>query len=144
MAEPIVDNDLDRTVDAVLEGLVTAWNAGDADRYAAHFRPDADFVDVLGRHLHGADAIADIHRRNFATIHLGSRLAIRRLRVVPLRGEFGLAVTASTIEVPAGPLAGNSAATQTMLLQRTDDVWRIRAFHNTFVRDMPGAPTVRD
>jgi uncharacterized protein (TIGR02246 family) len=143
MAELVVNDHLDRAVDEVLDGLVAAWNAGDAGRYATYFHPDADFVDVLGRHLRGTAALADIHRRNFASIHLGSRLAMRRVRAEPLGGDVGLAVTSSAIHVPAGPLAGDSAATQTLLLQRTNDGWRIRAFHNTIVREMPGVPPVQ-
>jgi hypothetical protein len=44
------------------------------------------------------------------------------------------------IWVPAGPLAGDSRSTQTMVLHSGDGPWRIAAFHNTSVRDMPGIP----
>jgi uncharacterized protein (TIGR02246 family) len=143
MIEPVGNDVLARTVDELLDGLVAAWNAGDVDTYMTHFQPDIDFVDVLGRYLHGHAAVADIHRRNFASIHRGSRLAMHRVHVTPLGGDVALAVTSSTIQVPAGPLAGGGGATQTILLHRADGCWRIRAFHNTFVRDMPGVPPAR-
>jgi uncharacterized protein (TIGR02246 family) len=142
MPDLVVSDSLDDTVDELLDNLVAAWNAGDAGRYVTYFHPDVDFVDVLGRHLHGNAAVEDIHRRNFASIHLDSTLAMHRVRATPLGGDVGLAVTSSAIRVPAGPLAGHSTATQTLVLQRTDSGWRIRAFHNTFVREMPGVPPV--
>jgi uncharacterized protein (TIGR02246 family) len=133
---------LRRSVDQVLEALAARWNASDADGYAECFLPDADFVDVLGRICRGRDAIRRIHRANFDTIHRGSRVTLEQLTSRPLGHDVAVAHVRSNIWVPAGPLAGDSQATQTVVLHRGDGPWRVTAFHNTIVRDMPGVPPI--
>jgi uncharacterized protein (TIGR02246 family) len=138
------NDDLARAVDQVLEGIEKRWQAGDGDGLADYFHPDADFVDVLGRIFRGRAAIARIHRKNFATIHLDSRARLERLRTHELAPGVALAHVKGSMSVPAGPLAGDSTATQTMVLVSDGGTWRIRAFHNTFVRQMPGIPEADD
>jgi uncharacterized protein (TIGR02246 family) len=129
-------------VDGLAESMVASWHASDSDRFAEHFHPDAVFVDVLGRLLRGRDKIARIHRLNFDTIHAGSRLSMTRLDAESLADRVAIAHIGSTIWVPAGPLAGGSKATQTWILDNTRGSWLIRAFHNTFVREMAGVPSL--
>jgi uncharacterized protein (TIGR02246 family) len=133
--------DLGQAVDQILRDLELSWRASDSDGFAAHFHPDADFVDVLGRIFRGQEAIARIHRRNFDTIHLDSRVRLERLSTRELGAGVAVAHVKASLQVPAGPLAGDSQATQTMIIdQAGGGTWRIRAFHNTFVRELPGAP----
>lgn len=56
-----------------------------------------------------------LHQRNFATIHRDSELTLRPVSSHLLDSDTCLVLSSSTIRVPAGPLAGESAATQTML-----------------------------
>lgn len=126
-------------IDAVVASLMDRWNAGDADGFATNFTEDADFVDVLGRYLKGRSAIADIHRRNFATIHAGSTIRMSRRAVRELADGLAIAHADSGIVVPAGLLAGESRATQSMVLTHQDR-WLISAFHNTTVRELAGVP----
>ena len=127
-------------VDQLAESLVAAWHARDSDRFAEHFHPDAVFVDVLGRVFRGRATIARVHRLNFDTIHAGSRLSMTRLDAESLANRVAIAHVGSTIWVPAGPLTGDHQATQTWILDHTGGTWLIRAFHNTFVREMAGVP----
>lgn len=46
------------------------------------------------------------------------------------------------LQVPQGPLAGENKSTQILLLLNIDGAWKIRAFHNTFIKDLPEAPTI--
>jgi uncharacterized protein (TIGR02246 family) len=135
------NEDLERAVDQVLEGLAAAWNAGDVDVYAEYFASDADFVDVLGRIWRGRDAIRRIHRANFDTIHKGSRVNVEQLTTRSLGDDLAVAHVRGMISVPAGPLAGDSQSTQTLVLHNEGGQWQITAFHNTFVREMPGIPS---
>jgi hypothetical protein len=43
---------------ALVTRLENAWNSGDGPAFVAPFAEDADFVNVLGMHVRGRDAIA--------------------------------------------------------------------------------------
>lgn len=136
--------DLGPAVDQLLNNLETRWHASDSEGFAQNFHSDADFVDVLGRIVRGRAGIARIHRQNFDTIHLDSRLRLERLTVRKLSENVALAHVKASLHVPAGPLAGDARATQTLVLETGGGEWQIRAFHNTFVREMPGVPGTED
>jgi len=137
---PATADQLAKEVDLLLESMVSSWNAWDSDGFAGHFHPDADFVDVLGRVWQGRDKIAHIHRLNFASIHAGSRLQMIQLASQQLADGVAVAQLSAALWVPAGPLAGDTGATQTWVLTRTGEDWLIKAFQNTWVRNMDGVP----
>jgi len=142
MAKTDGADDLEQVVAELLGNLEETQNTSDSEGFAASFHPEADFVDVLGRITRGRDAIGRLHRMNFASIHVGSRIKLEPLAAKRLGENVALVHVQGSIQVPAGPLAGDSLATQTMVLERSHEAWQIRAFHNTFVRDMPGIPAV--
>jgi uncharacterized protein (TIGR02246 family) len=119
------------TIEQVLDGMVRAWNAGDGTGWAAHFTPDATFVDVVGRVQRGQAVIAREHQNIFDTIYRGSTLAIEQVGSQDLGGGLRLVHTATVLSVPAGPRAGEARAVQTNLFRED----RILAFHNTMKVD---------
>jgi uncharacterized protein (TIGR02246 family) len=54
-------------MDRVDDEWLGAMQAGDAERLAAPYAPDAVFVTPAGRVAIGRDAIADLYRKGFAT-----------------------------------------------------------------------------
>jgi len=60
------------TIDALVASLEAAWNAGDADAFAAPFAADADFVNVRAEHHRGRAAIAAGHAAILRTVYAGS------------------------------------------------------------------------
>jgi uncharacterized protein (TIGR02246 family) len=66
------------------------------------------------------------------------------LSVRLLRDDVALVHVRGSMTVPAGPLAGDSDSTQTLVLVNERGVWQIRAFHNTFVREMAGVPAATE
>jgi uncharacterized protein (TIGR02246 family) len=138
------NDDVQQVAGTLIEQVAAQWNAQDAEAYAALFDADADFVDVLGRRIKGREAIERIHRRNFATIHLNSRVSMELLAVRELSDNVALVHVHGAMDIPAGPLAGTNTSTQTWILANTRGAWRITAFHNTLVRDMPGIPGLDD
>jgi len=137
---PAGADQLTKQVDQLVESMVSSWNAADSDGFAEHFHPDADFVDVLGRVWRGRDKIAHVHRLNFASIHAGSRLHMIQLASERLAEGVAVAQLSAALWVPAGPLAGDTGATQTWVLSGTGGDWLIKAFQNTWVRKMDGVP----
>jgi uncharacterized protein (TIGR02246 family) len=121
------------TAETVIARLQDAWNAADGAAFAAPFAPDADFVNVRGDMHTGRDAIAAGHQQIFDTIYAGStaRYVIRKAR--DLVDGVILAQIDATLNVPAGPLAGELVGLASLVLVQDGGEHRIAAFHNTLV-----------
>jgi uncharacterized protein (TIGR02246 family) len=59
---------------AIHQRMIDAWNAGDAEAFAAPFTDNADFVAFEGTHLKGWREIVSFHQRIFDTVVKGTRL----------------------------------------------------------------------
>lgn len=68
--------------------LIAAWNAGDAEAFAAAFTADADFTDVAGRTTSGRQSIRAVHEELFARLDRQAHLAHTQLRVRMLRPDI--------------------------------------------------------
>ena len=123
----------DAIVGAVAAILEAAWNEASGDRFAEPFADDADFVNVRGEHHRGRIAIARGHDGIFTSIYLDSRVAFAVAAARHLTDDVVLGHVRSTLNVPAGALAGVHAAMFSLLLVRSGERWQIAAFHNTLV-----------
>lgn len=122
-------------MDELFTELRAAWHAGDGARWGRAFCPDADFVNVQGLHIKGAAGIAAGHQGIFDTIYKGSTLEYSVVSAETLADGCVLGVISAVLDVPAGPLQGVMPATISAVVVETDDGWKVRAFHNTLVRD---------
>lgn len=120
---------------AIATRMENAWNSADGPAFSAAFAEDADFVNVLGMHARGRDAIAAGHEQIFRTIYAGSRVAYRVESARLLRPDVALVHVEAGLDVPGGPMAGHHPARYSMVLTRDGGEWRIASFHNTFIRD---------
>ena len=128
-------DEVDEVARGVLQGLGNAWNAGDGTAFGAPFAADAAFVTIRGVLLHGREAIARGHQAILETIYRGSTVAFTLLQARVLTEGAILAHARGELAAPAGPLAGEHAATATLVLVRPagEADWRVAAFHNTLV-----------
>ena len=92
------------------------------------------FVDVRGDTHDGAAAIGAGHQGIFDSIYRGSTVEYTVQTAQALNDELVLTRGHSTLDVPAGPMAGTHRAVNTTVLRRTGDTWAAVAFHNTLVR----------
>ena len=120
---------------ALVTRLENAWNSADGAAFVAPFAEDADFVNVLGMHVRGRDAIAAGHEQIFRTVYAGSKVAYRVEGARLLRPDVALVHVQAGLDVPGGPMAGHHAARYSMVLTRDGGEWRIASFHNTVIRD---------
>ena len=114
--------------------LTQAWNAGDGQAFAQPFAEQADFVTVFGELLHSRQAIGDGHDLILNTIFTGTQLQYtvrdavlidRNTVLVHVSGNYPCGKGSSMVQ--------GGHATITLVIQKTDDTWRVRAFHNTMV-----------
>jgi uncharacterized protein (TIGR02246 family) len=118
-------------IDALVQSLQAAWNAGDAAAFAAPFAEDADFVNIRAEHARGREAIAAGHAAIFRTIYAGSTTSQTLEAARLLNADLALAHVKSELNAPTGPMAGLHVARYSMVLARADGGWQIVAFHNT-------------
>ena len=121
---------------AVLEQLEAAWNAGDGNAFGAVYTPDASFVNIRGEHIVGRAAIGAGHAGIFGSIYAGSVNRMQLVRATELADGIVVAVSANTLDVPAGPLAGRHQAMSTSIIVRPADgagSWPVVSTHNTLV-----------
>ncbi len=122
-----------RALEAILEELTQAWNAGDAQRFAAPFAPEAVQVNIFGAQLRGRQEIAERHDRIFKTIFRESINAFEIIDADLAATNVMLARISSAVTVPHGPLQGELRTIASLVLRRTDTRWEILLFHNTRV-----------
>ena len=128
-------NDTDRSsIEALVQSMEDAWNAGDGAAFAAPMANDADFVNVRGEHFRGRDTIAGGHSAIFRTIYAGStnRYTLENARM--LTPDVALIHVRAVMDAPAGPMAGRNHALWSAVLTRTAAGWEIASFHNTIAQ----------
>jgi len=117
----------------IVERLEQAWNVADGRAFAAPFADETDFVEIRGGHHRGAEAVARGHEAIFSTIYAGSTVDLQLEVARTVAPGVVLAIVGSTLQVPAGPMAGVNQARMTMVIVEQEDDWVITAFHNTLV-----------
>lgn len=128
-------------IEGIVKALIDTWNQHDMAKYAAQFAEDADFVNVLGMHFQGRNAIESQHVLIHRTIFRNSRLRLVDYSIRPLRPGVVLAHIkwemtgherppgASFAEVRQGLITG--------VFVEQDDRWLIAAFQNTDIVPVP-------
>lgn len=116
------------TVEAFLERVRQAWDAGDARTYAEQFAPDASYVIFLGDALFGRAAIEQTHHDVFTKWQRGTRMVVRPLDVRLVSTDTAVVTTIGGIGT--GDVIGYDKF-QTYTLHRADGRWECVAFQNT-------------
>lgn len=120
-------------VQAIVNELAQAWNAGDGTRYAAPFAEDGEQVNIFGMQLIGRAEIAQRHDHVFKTIFAGSTNTFEILRVQELAPGVLFAHISSAVLIPSGPMHGELRTIASLVLQQRSGRWEIVHFHNTRV-----------
>lgn len=133
-------------VHAVAE-LDSAWNTGNADRWATNYTPDCDFVNILGMAFPSYDVMRARHHEIMTGVFRGSRHEgqIRRLRFLGADAavvDVNIQVTGFKA-LPPGSRPSKPGVLETRMkhvFQKIDGAWKIVASQNTAVAPPPPAP----
>ncbi|MFE2756080.1 SgcJ/EcaC family oxidoreductase [Actinosynnema sp. NPDC059335] len=117
-------------VSGVIDALVEAWAAHDADAYGALFTEDATYVTYVGTHYQGRHEIAESHRTLWSKFLRGTRLADEVLDVRFPTPDTAI-VTGRGDTYKGRPPAKPGKVQTYVLVREGDGRWRIAAFHNT-------------
>lgn len=130
-------------VDAVLNRLSAAWNAGDAAAYAAEFTPDATYVVFDGHVLRGRGEIEDGHRWLFGGPLRGSTMDFAtgdgpapEVRLVAPGVAHVLAAGGGVRPEGVEAVTADRRSVVSLVLVEDGATWRAAAFQNT--RDAAG------
>jgi uncharacterized protein (TIGR02246 family) len=126
----MITTDTETAIRDVILGTVAAWNANDADEFAALYATDATVVLQGGTFLRGRDEI-----RAFMTAGFGGRLQGTRgsdeqlsVRVI---GDTAVVVSLSGFLLPGEETpAPERVRRATWTFARHDSQWLVEAYHN--------------
>ena len=122
-------------IEGVINALTESWNSHDMALYGAQFADDADFVNVLGMHWHGREAIAAQHAAIHRTIFRNSVLKILDYSLRPLGAGVLLVLLRWEMtghETPPGvPFATVRHGMITSVFVEREERWVIGALQNT-------------
>jgi uncharacterized protein (TIGR02246 family) len=121
----------DRTHDeaaitALFDEQAQAWERADHEGFAAAFADDADFINITGTPLRGRQAIAEHHKRLWATIYKGSKGTREPLRIRFINED--VAVVENEVTLRFGDNERHAHAL--VVAVRNGDRWEIAALHN--------------
>jgi uncharacterized protein (TIGR02246 family) len=126
----------------IVEGQVSAWNAGDAVGFSRSFAENGSFTNIRGTVFYGHKAFEDRHREIFAGFFKGSRLAMSITRIRFVRPDVAIVDLATELSNlsgrPPGVRANGADRILTRLQQvfvKDDRVWRVESYHNVDVKE---------
>jgi uncharacterized protein (TIGR02246 family) len=115
---------------------IEAWGR-DGAAFAATFTEDADFVDVVGGHLRGREAIAESLQAGFDTFMAGTRLSGPQRRTVRFpMPDVAVVVTSGNCVLRDGETGcrPEDLSIQTRVAVKRDERWLFTSFQNNRIQ----------
>jgi len=126
------DRSADETaIKQVFTSFRESWNTPGMPGFERLFMPDADFVVISGKWLHGRAEIASYHRDLLKTFYAGSRLFVDNVTVRFISDDEAVAHMASGADYEAEGKSARRTSLSTSTLRKVGGVWLIETFHNT-------------
>jgi len=131
----------DQRIRDLVAAQVTAWDAGDAKAFSAHFAEDGTFTNIRGTVFYGHKTFEDRHEEIFRTFFKGSKLAMTVNRIKYVRPDVAIVDIATEVSelkgTPPGISANAAGHIETRLqevLVRNKGAWEIASYHNVDVK----------
>ena len=133
--------DEEHSIHGLIAEQQVAWNAGDANAYAARFHSEGSFTNVFGDRYFGRDSFRERHAAVLDTFAKGSKVSFTVLRIhFPLPGTAVVdidCVLETHGALPPGLVPAPDGSLRTSLLQvlvKDRDEWWTVAYHNVDVK----------
>jgi len=128
-------------IQGVLDRQIEAWNRHDMDAFVAETTPDIEWVNVVGMHWQGRDAVRKAHIAFHKGMFADSRLLPpEKSDMREIAPGVVAVVTKGKIEgvglTPAGTPYPSDGSAMTLVLVKTPEGWRIAHVHNTTINAM--------
>ena len=126
-ATPLTKED-EQKIRRIPMGFEEAWNTHDMKALAKLFREDAEFINVVGMHWHGRDAIVKAHAIFHEIMFQDCRLKTDSIEIRPLGSDYAIAVWTSTQDsytTPSGQVIPKGQTKLSLILAKGPDGWKI-------------------
>jgi uncharacterized protein (TIGR02246 family) len=123
----------------ILKQIETAWNSYDSASLAAVFAEDANFIQIFGGQLDGRTAIEAAHRVIFNTIYTGSHASFMLRSIRFVRPDVAVVFARAHVQFKEGNEKREIETRPTLVVVKEQAHWRIVAFQNTKISDVPTA-----
>lgn len=127
-------------IQEVLNKMMRAWNAQDANAYALLFTENASHTNVLGQKNKGRAVIEKQHALILSTIFKNTQLEIMEAEtefITPGIATSDVIWTMTGATLPDGSPWPERRGLLNLLFTQKDSEWKIHIFHNMELKPMP-------
>jgi uncharacterized protein (TIGR02246 family) len=123
----------DESIRSVVMGFERAWNTHDMELLATLFREDSEFINVVGMHWRGRDAVVKAHAIFHEIMFKDCRLKTDDIALRPLGADCALAVvtyTQDAFTTPGGQVMPETQTKLSYVFAKSAGEWKIAHGHN--------------
>ncbi len=126
-----------QAIQKTITGLADAWNRNDMTAYASFLTEDCDWVNIVGMHWQGKQAVMKAHTVYLSTMFLGVAQETLESSIAEIAPNVALVVL--TIKMgdftdPTGKVEKEMHDRMTyVVVKQSDERWLIRAARNTTI-----------
>lgn len=109
-------------------GVEESWNSHDMKAFGQLLREDAHWVNVVGMHWRGRDAVVKAHAIFHEIMFKDCKLKTEAIEARPLGGDYAIAVVTTTQDAfttPDGHAMPKGQTRMSLVLARSPDGWKI-------------------
>ena len=118
----------DEGVRRLVGGIVTTWNTHDMAAFSGLLREDVEWVNVVGMHWRGREAVVKAHAVFHEIMFKDCRLKADEIEARPIGGGVAVAVvtfTQDAFTTPDGHAMPKGQTRLTLVLGKVKDEWKI-------------------
>jgi uncharacterized protein (TIGR02246 family) len=133
---PAVSREDEQAIRRIIAGIEESWNSHDMEAYGKLFREDAHWVNVVGMHWRGRDAVMAAHAAYHATIFKNHQLKTDAVEIRSIGDGYAIAVVTTTNDAFTTPDGTTLPQRQNLLsymLAKDAEGWKIVHGHNVVV-----------
>ncbi len=123
-----------KSIRELISTFETGWNTHDMAAIGSIFRDDAEFINVVGMHWRGKNAIVKSHTVYHEIMFKNCKLHSDDIQIRFPASATAIAVwtvTQDAFKTPSGDVAPKTQTHLTLVLTKGDDGWRVVHGHNT-------------
>jgi uncharacterized protein (TIGR02246 family) len=126
----------DKAVRKVITGFEDGWNAHDMKAIAGLLREDVEWVNVVGMHWRGREAVMAATTAFHEVMFKNNRVVTDAVEARALGAGYAIAVATITVDsftTPDGHVMPKAQNRETFVLVKGPEGWKIAHGHNTIV-----------
>ena len=118
----------DQGIRKTVLGIEESWNTHDMKAFARLLREDAEWINVVGMHWHGRDAVVKAHAIFHELMFKDCRIKTDAVEIRELDGGHAIAVVTTTQDsytTPNGHVMPKGQTKQSYVLAKEPEGWKI-------------------